>query len=228
MARSGVRHELCSEVECPPPERQARCDERGIAWKTSAGRIPSPLPLRGRVFERSPRPRTSLRLLGVCRSTHLRGSARSFLKMKRGDPSHSRISAAVGLVMPAHLEGATIGIGDKVRPCTSLVDQFWIRSAIHSHGSTPDRKSRAVPRCERGRAGSLRRQTQPRDALNACSKGWREHRCDIKCRPEDRRRWRVSGTPGDERRQSHGTCTTKKTSGLLPQGLRLFRLRNGA
>jgi hypothetical protein len=165
---------------------------------------------------------------GVCRSTHLRGSARSFLKMKRGDPSHSRISAAVGLVMPAHLEGATIGIGDKVRPCTSLVDQFWIRSAIHSHGSTPDRKSRAVPRCERGRAGSLRRQTQPRDALNACSKGWREHRCDIKCRPEDRRRWRVSGTPGDERRQSHGTCTTKKTSGPLPQGLRLFRLRNGA
>jgi len=44
--------------------------------------------------------------------------------MKWGDPSHSRISAAVGLVMPAHLEGATIGIGGKVRPCTSLVDQF--------------------------------------------------------------------------------------------------------
>jgi len=64
--------------------------------------------------------------------------------MKWGDPSHLRISAAVGLVMPAHLKGVAIGIGGKVRPCTSLVDQFWIRSAIHSHGSTPDRKSRAV------------------------------------------------------------------------------------
>jgi hypothetical protein len=67
-----------------------------------------------------------------------------FLKNETGDPSHSRISAAVGLVTPARLEGVAIGIGGKVRPCPPLVDQFWIRSAIHSHGSTPDRKSRAV------------------------------------------------------------------------------------
>jgi hypothetical protein len=67
-----------------------------------------------------------------------------FLKNETGDPSHLRISAAVGLVTPARLGGVAIGIGGKVRPCTPLVDQFWIRSAIHSHGSTPDRKSRAV------------------------------------------------------------------------------------
>jgi hypothetical protein len=49
------------------------------------------------------------------------------------------------LVMPAGLEGMAIGIGGKDRPCTRVVDQFWIRSAIDSHGSTPDRMSRAVP-----------------------------------------------------------------------------------
>ena len=81
---------------------------------------------------------------GFCQATHARGPARSSLKMKRGDPSHSRISAVAGVVMPANLKGVAIGIGGKVRPCTSLVDQFWIRSAIHSHGSAPDRKSRAV------------------------------------------------------------------------------------
>jgi len=51
----------------------------------------------------------------------------------------------VGLVMPAGLMGMAVGIGGKVRPCTSVVDQFWIRSAIDSHGSAPDRMSRAVP-----------------------------------------------------------------------------------
>ena len=61
---------------------------------------------------------------GVCRSAHRRGSARSSLKMKCCDPSHSRISAVAGVVMPAHLEGVTIDIGGKVRPCTPLVDQF--------------------------------------------------------------------------------------------------------
>jgi hypothetical protein len=58
--------------------------------------------------------------------------------MKWGDPSRLRISAVAGVVMPAHLEGVAIGIGGKVRPCTPLVDQFWIRSAIHSYGPTPD------------------------------------------------------------------------------------------
>ncbi|MBC7941471.1 MAG: hypothetical protein H7Z19_17255 [Chitinophagaceae bacterium] len=81
----------------------------------------------------------------VCRPLHAQGPARSVLKMKRVDPSHLCISATVGLVMPAGLEGMAIGIGGKVGPCTRVVDQFWIRSAIDSHGSAPDRMSRAVP-----------------------------------------------------------------------------------
>ena len=35
-------------------------------------------------------------------------------------------------------------------------------------------------------------------------RGWRDHRCGIGCRPRDRRPRRVSGTPGDERRQGQG------------------------
>jgi len=35
-------------------------------------------------------------------------------------------------------------------------------------------------------------------------KRWREQRCGIGCRPGCRRQWRVSGTPGGERRQGHG------------------------
>jgi len=85
------------------------------------------LPMRGQVFRRSPRPRTSLRLprgLPICTQVQA-GSV--FLKNETGDPSHVRISAAVGLVTPTHLEGVTIGVGGKVRPCVPLVDQFWIR-----------------------------------------------------------------------------------------------------
>jgi hypothetical protein len=71
---------------------------------------------------------------GFCQAAHARSPARSSLKMKRGDPSHSRISALAGVVMPASLEGVAIGIGGKVKPCASLVDQFWIRSAITRMG----------------------------------------------------------------------------------------------
>lgn len=67
-----------------------------------------------------------------------------FLKNETGDPSQLCISAAMGLVMPTCLWGMD-GIGAEVWPHASVVDQFWIRSAIHSHGSTPNRKSRAVP-----------------------------------------------------------------------------------
>ena len=103
------------------------------------------LPVRGRVFRCSPPPRTALHLpRGLPNCVHVQAGS-VFLKNETGDPSHLRISAAVGLVTPARLGGVAIGIGGKVRPCTPLVDQFWIRSAIHSHGSTPDRKSRAVP-----------------------------------------------------------------------------------
>ena len=67
-----------------------------------------------------------------------------FLKNETGDPSQLCISAAVGLLMPTCLWGMD-SIGAEVWPLASVVDQFWIRSDIHSHGSTPDRKSRAVP-----------------------------------------------------------------------------------
>jgi hypothetical protein len=67
-----------------------------------------------------------------------------FLKNETGDPSQLCISAAMGLVMPVCLRGKG-GIGAEVWPLAYVVDQFWIRSAIHSHGSTPDRKSREVP-----------------------------------------------------------------------------------
>ena len=81
----------------------------------------------------------------VCQLLHAQRPARSVLKMKRVDPSHLCISANVGLVMPAGLKGRAVGIGGKVGPCSRVVDQFWIRSAIDSHGSAPDRMSRAVP-----------------------------------------------------------------------------------
>ncbi len=67
-----------------------------------------------------------------------------FLKNETGDPSQLCISAAMGLVMPVCLRGKG-SIGAEVWPFASVVDQFWIRSAIHSHGSPPDRKSRTVP-----------------------------------------------------------------------------------
>jgi len=45
--------------------------------------------------------------------------------------------------MPARLWGVP-HIGDEVWPLAKLVDQSWMRSAVRSHGSAPDRKSRAV------------------------------------------------------------------------------------
>lgn len=67
-----------------------------------------------------------------------------FLKNETCDPSHLCISATMGLVMPARLKGVK-GHPWQGQALHVLMDQFWIRSAIHSHGSTPDRKSRAVP-----------------------------------------------------------------------------------
>ena len=85
------------------------------------------------------------RFVGRCACLDASTPANSvFLKNETGDPSQSCISAAMGLVMPVCLRGKG-GIGAEVWPLASVVDQFWIRSAIHSHGSTPDRKSRAVP-----------------------------------------------------------------------------------
>jgi len=106
--------------------------------------------------------------------------------------------------MPAGLEGTAIGIGGKVRPCTRVVDQFWIRSAIDSHGSAPDRMSRAVPSLWAGARVEPNRANTTARCVERVLKRWREQRCGIGCRPGCRRRWRVSGTPGGERRQGHG------------------------
>ena len=85
------------------------------------------------------------RFVGRCACCDASTPANSvFLKNETGDPSQLCISAAMGLVMPTYLRGMS-GTGAQVWPDASVVDQFWIRSAIHSHGSTPDRKSRAVP-----------------------------------------------------------------------------------
>mgnify|MGYP007127533149 FL=1 len=85
------------------------------------------------------------RFVGRCACCDALTPANSvFLKNEMGDPSQLCISAAMGLVMPTCLRGMG-GIGAEVWPLASVVDQFWIRSAIHSDGSTPDRKSRAVP-----------------------------------------------------------------------------------
>jgi hypothetical protein len=85
------------------------------------------------------------RFVGRCACCDALTPANSvFLKNEMGDPSQLCISAAMGLVMPTCLRGMG-GIGAEVWRLASVVDQFWIRSAIHSHGSTPDRKSRAVP-----------------------------------------------------------------------------------
>jgi len=85
------------------------------------------------------------RFAGRCACCEASTPARSVcLKNEMVDPAHLCISAAMGLVMPTYLRGMS-GTGAQVWPDASVVDQFWIRSAIHSHGSTPDRKSRAVP-----------------------------------------------------------------------------------
>ena len=89
------------------------------------GGFPSPLPTRGRVLRRSPRPRMSLRLPRSLPSRAAAPVGSVSLKNETGDPSRSRISALAGVVMPAGLEGPSIGIGGKVRPCAPLVDHFW-------------------------------------------------------------------------------------------------------
>ena len=110
-------------------------------------RIPSPHRL---VVKNSARHPTTTgdvptqRFAGRCACCEASTPARSVcLKNEMVDPAHLCISAAMGLVMPTCLTGMD-GIGAQVWPDASVVDQFWIRSAIHSHGSTPDRKSRAV------------------------------------------------------------------------------------
>ena len=109
------------------------------------------------------------------------------------------------------------------------MDRFWSRSAIHSHGSAPDRKSRAVSSFERRRAGSPRGQTRPRAAENRVLKGWREQGHGIGCRPGAllavaRFRERPAMNAG----QATATCTTKNTSGPPPQGRRHCRFETGA
>ena len=56
---------------------------------------------------------------------------------------------------------------------------------------------------ERGRTGSLKRQTQPCGAPRRVLKGWREQQLGIGCRLRARRPWRVSGTPNSGSWQGH-------------------------
>ena len=80
---------------------------------------------------------------------------------------------------------------------------------------------------EQGRAGSLRRQSQPRAAENRVLKGWREqggHRVPAK-------RSMVHGAlqraPSADRWSSHRDIHYEKTSGPPPQGRWPFRFKTG-
>ena len=72
----------------------------------------------------------------VRRPAPVREPTRSVLKMKRFDPPHPCVSAAMGVGDVGPPRGRS-GIGDEVRPRAALVDQLWIRIAIHSQGSAP-------------------------------------------------------------------------------------------
>jgi len=84
-------------------------------------------------------------------------------------------------------------------PRSGLGRRWWISSgfvAPTTHMGPPLTESPGQCRVhERSRTGSLKRQTQPCGAWNACSKGWREQRCGIGCRRRARRPWRASGAP---------------------------------
>jgi hypothetical protein len=89
--------------------------------------------------------------------------------MKRVDPSHLCISATVGLVMRAGLEGRASVSAAR----SDLVRTWWISSgfvAPSTRMGPPLTESPGQCRvCERVHAGSPKGQTQPRAAWNACS-----------------------------------------------------------
>lgn len=183
-----------------------------------AGRIPSPLPMRGRVFKRSPRPRTPLRLPRGFADLHARAQAGSvILKNETGDPSRLRISATAGLVTPARLKGRAIGIGGKVRPCR----HWWISSGFVAPSTRMGPPLTECPGrcrvCERVRAWSPTGQTQPRAAWNACSSDGGNSGAASGADQGVEGGGAFQERPAVNAGRATGTCTTKETSGPSPR-----------
>jgi len=119
------------------------------------------------------------------------------------------------------------GIGAQVWPDASVVDQFWIRSAIHSHGSTPDRKSRAVP------SSWARSPGEPKEANTTV-------RCaEARAQRDGGNSGAASGAdgvledhgalrerPAWERRQGQWCMHCEQSSGPPPQGRWRFRFKD--
>ena len=137
-------------------------------------------------------------------------SARSVLKMKR-------------LIRPGHafLRSRACGCRQASRgnsrqrrrgPASArLMDQFEIRSAIHSHGFAPDRMSRAVSSCRARSCGEPTRANTAARCVERVLEGGREQRIGIGCRQS------VCVMPRrvlEERParllESRGACTTRE------------------
>ncbi len=169
-------------------------------------RIPSP----HRLVVKHPAPHATTtgaaptqRFVGRCACVDASTLANSvFLKNETGDPSQSCISAAVGLVMPVCLWAWAASARR-----SGLTRLWWISSGFGAPSTRMGPPLTESPgRCrvhERGRTGSLKRQTQPCGAPRRRLKGWREQRFGIGCRLRARRPWRVSGTPNSGSWQGH-------------------------
>ena len=132
-----------SMMGCALPEQRAT-NEHGIdgcAWQ-GGFRRPARQWSEFRCGTRPRRRCTYPELRRPLRSNHC-GLARSSLKMKRVDPARTRVSALHGVLMsPTSRVGAASAARSSLLPTR---DQFFsFRSAIHLHGSTPDRESRVV------------------------------------------------------------------------------------
>ena len=167
----------------PAARTAGRCDRyKWNPWQLPARRIPLSSPVRGQKLRRRTRPRRrGTYPVGSSVSAHA-PPTRSILKMKRVDPAHPCISATMGVVMSNCLWGM-VDIGNEVWPRAYC----WISSEVVAPSTRrvpPLTESPGRGRvCERGRTGSLKRQTQPRAAENRVLKGWREQRLGIRCRP---------------------------------------------
>jgi len=140
--------------------------------------------MRGRVLRHDVRPRARPPTQGFAGAARqAQPPARSVLKMNTVIRPASAFLRSSGIGMPFRLAGGN-NISAKVWPCAPQGDQSSIRSAIHLHGSAPDRTSRAVRGSRAGTHGEPDRgPAQPCAARSACSKGWRKQWHGIRCRP---------------------------------------------
>ena len=122
-------------------------------------------------------------------------------------------------------QGCAKSIRDKVWPCT----YWWISSgfiAPSTRMGPPLTESPGQCRVgERGRAGSLKRQTQPRAACNACSKDGGNRGTASGADRLLENRGAFQGTPSEKCWKSHKGCTKKKPRGHHLRGRWLFRFR---